>query len=768
MDRPSMSVSHRKGRVMSNKGKVLLLASAATIFWGPGTAYAQSATAPSEAAPVLPSAEAPTDGSNAAADASSETNAAPANGEIIVTAQRRAENLQKVPIAIAAFSGDNLAMAGVSDLQGLSTIVPGFNFQSVQGWATTRLRGIGTAAAGPGIESQVALYVDDVYYASSTATLFSFNNIAQVSVLKGPQGTLFGRNAVAGLAQVTTADPSGESAFRVTAGYGNYDTVKGAAYISGAVTDDVAMDIAVVGTRQGDGYGVNLFNGHDTRRTNFDIGVRSKLVAAPTDADKLTLIFDFSSMHGSQGSIRIDPGTNPGPGTGPIYGGKVWDIDADQDGYVNTKSGGISLKYIHEFDAVTISSITAYRKSWFDNFIDLDMTETPFQAIDQHQRDRQFSQELQFQSSSGSKLRWTAGLYYFDLRSSYDPIDFQLLGGPTLNLAYPLNSIKTFGTTNARSVAGYAQASYEILPSTNLTLGGRYTWEKRDLEGRQVIGFDLGIPSLTVPFAKVSQTVKKPTWRISVDHQLSDDLLLYASYNRGFKSGGYNVGALDAPPYRPEKLDAYEAGFKATLFDRAVTLNTSAFYYDYTNVQTQEIRDDGSIGIINGAAARLYGVDFDVTARLTDNLSVNGSIELLDAKFQSFPVAPVSTPQGGVPVVAGDVSGNHMPVASPFSGTFGFNYNVPTAVGTWAISSVVNYSDGWYTEPDNMIRQGAFARVNGTIKWTSQDERYSISLWGQNLTNAKVRGNGNTEATGVHVSSFDPPRTYGFTLGYNF
>lgn len=688
--------------------------------------------------------------------------------EIIVTAQRRAENLQKVPIAVSAFSGESLAKAGVNDIKGITTIVPGFNFQSVQGWATPRLRGIGTAAGGPGIESQVALYVDDVYYASSTSTLFSFNNIAQVSVLKGPQGTLFGRNAVAGLVQITTANPKQETEFRVAAGYGNYGTFKGSAYLSGALGKDVAMDVAVVGSHQADGYGVNLFTGKDTRRTDRDIAVRSKLVADLTPDDKVTMIADYASSRGSQSSIRLEPGTIPAPGTAGNSGGSVWDIDSERDVFVNTEGGGLSLKYAHDFGKATLSSISAMRKSTFENDLDLDVTRTPFQAINQRQKDRQISQEFQLQSARNHRFTWTVGVFYFDLRSAYRPLDFQLLGGPLGNFAFPLNSIKTFGTTTSESVAGYGQASYEIMPETRLTLGARYTWEKRSLVGSQVLGFDLGIPNVTIPFSKVSTTVQKPTWRVSLDRQVTDTLLAYVSYNRGFKSGGYNVGALDAPPYRPERLDAYETGFKATLLDRRVTFNGSGFYYNYKDVQTQQIRADGSIGIINGASARVYGLDLDLSARISSAFSLNGSLEFLNARYRGFPVAPVSTPQGGVPVVNGDVSGNHLPVASPFSATLGFNYEVDAMSGKIAFSGVMNYSDGWFTEPDNKIRQGSFARINGAIKWKSGDERYSVSVWGQNLSNAKVRGNATTLAFGTHVASFDPPRTYGFTLEYDF
>lgn len=688
--------------------------------------------------------------------------------EIIVTAQRRAENLQDVPVSVAAVSGSQLAAAGVSDLEGLRQVVPGLTFNSIQLNVQPRLRGIGSSTAGPGIEPGVAVYVDGVYYASATGALFSFNNVDQVSVLKGPQGTLFGRNAVAGLVQITTKTPGQDFQLEAHAGYGNYDTKKASFYVAGGLTDNLAVDLAATGVFQGKGYGRNLTLNTETNRMKRDVNLRSKAVYTPGEDTKITLTGDYSNTYGTMGAIHLERGTVPAPPTGPAFGGRVWDVTADYPGFNKVESGGGNLKVEHKFGSVNFLSISAYRSLRYNNALDLDVTGTPFQGIRQTQSDRQFSQELQLQSSSNGPFKWTLGGFYFNSRDASDPLRVQLFGA-AVSPFFPLVEVNTFGKQKTRSPAVYGQASYLLPSDTTITLGARYTSERREVYTFQVLKLVSPIPPVPLPPSQAQATFNKVTFRIAVDQKISDDAMVYGSFNRGFKSGGFNAQQLGAPAFRPEVLDAYEAGFKTRLFDRKATLNGSAFYYDYKDIQIQRINADGSLGILNGAKARAYGVDIDFAASLTEDLQITGGLEYLNTKFLNFPGAPLSTATGGTPVLLGPATGNRLPIAPAFTLSLSpqYTYHLPND-GTITLNSTLSYNSGWFTEPDNQFRQPRFVQLNAKVRWNSPSERYSVDLWAENITNSEVRTNAGTIANGNKFASFAPPRTFGIEVSYKY
>ncbi len=694
----------------------------------------------------------------------------PALEAITVTAQRRTENLQDVPIAVTAVSATQLAANGITDLEDLALVVPGLTFSNTQGNATPRLRGVGSSAFGPGIEPETAVYVDGVYYASSESSLFSFNNIEQVAVLKGPQGTLFGRNAVAGLVQITTKDPTQEFHGDVSAGYGSYRTETGSVYVTGGLTDTLAADFALQATHQGEGYGRNLATGAEANKIDHEIAARSKFLWKPAEGTRVALTLDYADSAGSTNDIRLDRGTTPGAGTGPAYGGSPWDIAADNQPYTVVTSKGAAVKVDQDFGTLRFSSISAYRTLDYHNTFDLDATAAPFQAFAQEQHDRQISQEFQLQSPRSSAIQWTTGFFYFNSRGSYAPLDLLLTGGPTGNPQFPVNLISTQTVERTKSYALYGQATKEILPQTNLTLGIRDTQENRSLDGTQTVDI-----FTTTPVAVVSTPAgnkissNKPTWRVSLDHHFTDAVMSYLSYNRGYKSGGFNAGSVTDAPFKPETLDAFELGTKTELLNRRLSVNAAGFYYDYKNIQTQYIEPGGAIGILNGAKAKIYGLDADLSAAVTTHFKVNAGIEMLHSKFASFPTdAPLSTAAGGVPVVLGSATGHELPIAPKFTESLGGNYSLPIAVGVVDVNAAVDRNSGWYTEVDNVVRQPAFTMVNAAVRWTSPDATTDVSLWGDNLSNEAVRTNGTTISYGNHVSAYAPPRTYGVKLNYRF
>lgn len=711
----------------------------------PQLAHAQSASPPS-----APQAE------NAGLD------------EIIVTAQRRSENLQDVPISVVAVTPTQLANSGVSNIQGLAALVPGV--QLLQGAATANpyIRGVGSQQVGPGLESPVAIYVDGVYYASNFGVPANLSNVAQVDVLKGPQGTLFGRNATGGLINITTRTPDADPALEVNASYGNYDASRVELYATTGLGPDLAIDFSGMLANQRDGYGTNFFNGQDIYRTGLDLNLRSKWLLTPSDRTKVTAIFDYQVLHSSVNAARILPGTDVPPIIGPNYGGKVWDASLSTQPYLNHKGGGASLKVEQDAGFAQIVNTLAWRKGRTTGALDLDATATNFTSVSPViQKEYQVSDELQLQSRGSGRLNWTVGGYYF-----YDNarIDETVLFGPTVSPVF--TGQQYFGKQETTSLAGFGQATWEFIDDTHLTLGGRYTHEKRDFVGSTfVLRGAVAIPTVS-DFAS-SSTYNRFTYRAAIDHRFSQELLAYASINNGFKSGGYNALAPTQAPFRPEKLTAYAVGLKSDLLDRKLRINVEAFYYDYTDLQVAVVLQLApgvtAPGIINGGAARVYGLDLDFQAQVSSALRVSGGFEYLHSRFtESSNNFAISSPSGTTPTTLGSVKGNTIPYSPDFVGNVAADYEFDLAGGRTNLNVTYQFNAGYFPEPDNVIKQSSFSLVNASVRWTSPNEAYSVSAWGKNLGNKAVIQNALTLAFGPHEGYYLPPRTYGVTVGVKF
>ena len=706
-------------------------------------------------------------GALAAGRAQAQSTAAPAPAastegqveDIIVTAQKRSERLQDVPIAITTVKGEQLSALNVVSAIDLRLAAPSLNSTDANGYFASSIRGVGSLNFAALAESPVALYIDGVYLAAAQANELALNNIQSVEVLKGPQGTLFGRNSTAGVIQITTATPSDVPTGKFSVGYANYDTLTGNAYISGGLADGLAADLAFVGRTQGKGWGKNIVTGSDVNRTKHDISVRSKIAWRPGPDTTVTLIGNYWDGGGSQGTNTAYPGKVSGLVPGRVNPDLGYDTDSDVDFFRSGWSAGGTLKIDHNVGNVRISSISAYRKTV--DFVSEDLDFTPFnlQSLEAWQRDSQFTQELQISSTGTSRLRWTAGLYYFDAKGSYRPLDLHLTAAG-INLTL-------YDTLTAKSGAAYAQATYEILDGTNLTLGGRYTSERRkDIDNSQIL--EIPFFGLTIPAAFPDRRVKanKFTYRISLDHRFSDEALVYASLNTGFKSGGYNPNAPTQAPYRPETVTAYEAGLKTDLFDRHLRFNAAGFYYDYKNIQVQKL-ENTSIFVFNGASARIYGADVDFTAVLGKAFTLTGGINWISPKFKKFPICSISSPAGGVPLTTGPCDGKQIPFAAKFSASLAANYSADLGAGKLLAGANVYYNSGFFFEPDNVLKQRRYAKVGASVKWRS-DSGLSVGVFGRNLTNRRTLGFAASQADGNVVASFVEPRTYGINLGYEF
>lgn len=685
--------------------------------------------------------------------------------EVVVTAQRRSENLQSVPIAVTALTADTLEKQGVGRSVDITNVTPGLVITPAVSAPQIYIRGVGTLNAAPGEESSNAVYFDGVYLAALPSAIFSLNNIERIEVLKGPQGTLFGRNATGGLIQVVTRDPSFENTYKVDLSYGNYETMAASAYVSGGLSDSVALDLAGYYSDQGEGFGTNLFNGREVGKTR-DKSVRSKLLWNAGENTVIKLAADYSQTATSAGPARsVIPGSVALGGQ--TYLGDPQDLNFNLHPYAETTGGGASLRIEHDWSWAKLLSITAYREGSFDVDSDQDSTALPIVNAEVRTDFSQLTQELQLQSNHDGRLQWIAGLFYLASETNQTP--FGLAGASQAAVG---GFTDRFASQDTDSYAVFAQGSYNFTDSTRLTTGVRFSKDERAIQGRD----ETGIGTLNVVDRETS--FDSTTWRLALDQKLGDDVMVYGSYSRGFKSGIYNLLAPTAPPVRPEQLDAFEVGIKSELFDRTVRANLSSFYYEYSDIQlTQQI--PGGVFLLNAAEATMYGLDAELLAEPIDGLTVRGGLNILHAEYDSFPGAPLTLPSpatcatnppsllpgprtGGNTTCATDAAGNDMVRAPKWTLSFSADYRWLTAIGAFTAAANYYYNDGYFPDPDNRIHVASYSLVNAELGWLSRNERVGVRLWARNLLDKEYYSNIVT-STGDNGTP-GLPRLVGITL----
>jgi len=753
---------------------------------------------------------------NSAASAQTASQGSDPLEEITVTANRRSENLQNVPIAITAVTATQFAQANITSTADIGMLVPGLNFQVGELNASPYIRGVGTSAANVGADNSVQTYVDGVLISGFNGGLQALNNIQQIEVDKGPQGTLFGRNTTGGVVNITTKTPTQEFHSDSMVSYGNYNTLSATEYVTGGIAKGLAADLAAYYSNQGDGWGKNLFDGSDVYKEN-DKAIRTKWVYTPTEHDTLTFTADYSVLISSvMGAETIIPGTytnwGPGPTTaaqrpdmaagvasgaiapGFVTGlptthtpGSLYNVDVAVDPYARWWQWGGSLKWNHDFGPVALNYIGAYR-DYRENLI---WNTSPTAGVQQvagwGNQTTELSQELQVLSAPASPIHWVGGIFLLHDAVKYlDP--FFIEGSSIAGVTAPgsdFSRVNFYGEQTTLSYAPYGQVTFPIpfVPRTNLTLGARYTHDTKDVQGTTTfnegplyLGFlpPADQPEINVGSISGKDTFTKTTYRIALDHQFTDDVMAYVSYNTGFKSGGYNMIPPSNQAYNPETLGAWETGIKTEFLDRKVRLNASAFYYNWSDLQVT-VYENTSAVTVNAAKARLYGLDVDFQAKPTDALTISGGFELLKDYFTSYPDAIFNVPQslaqgGGTIGVVESAEGNKLPYAPDATINLMVDYRIPLPIGTLGLNVSDYYSTGFRTTADNFIRQSAYDVLNSQIEWALPDQRTRIALWGKNLNDkiyaTQVRANNNPG--GFQVQTLAAPRTYGVSLRYSF
>jgi len=674
--------------------------------------------------------------------------------DIVVTAQRRGERLLDVPIAITAQSGEALAAANIRSTLDLPSVTPSLSFTSVSGGAVIFIRGVGNTNPIVGNEASIAVYVDGIYQPSLKGAQFSFNNIERIEVLKGPQGTLFGRNATGGAIQIVYRDPSHDPQVRGTLAYENYDTIQGDVYASTGLGDTLAIDVSGYYRDQRDGFGRYLPTGAENMKGHEYSG-RSKLVWTPTETTKITLGGSFLRIAGSlNNSQQLLPGSR-GIG-GVTFQGSIFDANTTRPPVGRVTQYNAMMKIEQEASFANIVSLTGYQRTRSYYYLDTDVTPRLIVDADLPERQDAYSQEFQLQSLAGSRISWIAGIYLYRNISGFDT----RLSGPGVAPAAFVQR-RTRGV--AESFAAFGQVTVPIAESTHLTLGGRYTLDDLRYRGTQQTQFGTSAPN------RQTNSHSEPTWRISLDHSFGDTLL-YASYNRGYKAGNFNlINVPSEAATQPEILDAYEIGLKGSAFDNRMTFSTAAFYYDYKNLQVLVNR-----GVIatteNAANARIKGLEGEITARPIRELSINVGVSYLDHEFRSYPNAvfyrPAASGMGNTAFV-GEAAGNRLPRTPNWTLNVGAQLTIPAGFGSFELAVNNYYNPGFYWHPDNRIRQGHYDLLNAGITVTTLDDRWSFKLFGRNLLNegyyvgVQESGTGDYGAPGT-------PRTYGVSVGVRF
>ncbi len=712
-------------------------------------------------------------------------------GDIIVTAQRRSELSRDVPISLTTLSADNIAKANITDTVGLEQLTPSLKIDRQGNFTAPALRGISATVTGPAMDNNVAIYVDGVYMPSTTAGTFDLPDIERVEVLKGPQGTLFGRNATGGAIQVFTKKPSYETEGMLSASYGRFNDFFLKGWVSLPVTTDVAA-ISVSGYyHKNDTYYKNI-------RPNSSLEgeeawqIRGKLRWDPTDNLEVLLSAAYGKrsetfaiygtpINGNSLTRVLDPKaiipTRP-------YEVALNDDSRPQVGRSLDLSGRIELS----LDSGTLTSITGYLTRDLSNVLDADMAYAPNGLsinYRPHSFDKYFSQEVSYASDLDGSLNFTLGGYYADGSGGWDPLGVDAPGTATDISIWSTQSVKTF--------AGFGEIYFDVTDRLSLIGGLRYSWEKRNLDGGAVFATYSGARPTFLKVGERSWDSFTP--RASIRYELTPTSNVYFTYSQGFKSGVFNSNnpftAFTASPpdvVNPEKIKSYEVGYKGRIGD-AVTLEAAAFHYDYTDMQTTFIvvlpGQAVPLSVLRNAdSARVNGVELDTSIKFSDMFDLRLAGAWVDAKYKKFVntaialpctdfaqpcgvTGPTPTRAGNNDTVAFNASGHRMIRAPEFTATATVNGHIPVGGGMLDLTGSLYYSTAVNYTLDGRVRQPSFAKIDARAAWTPEDSGLTISIYGKNLTDKAVYGGAfiTSVADAVHWS---PPRTYGVQVEYRF
>lgn len=736
--------------------------------------------------------------------------------EVIITAEKRSSTVQDTPLSIAAFSGDELEAAGIASTEGLSSLTPGLVVQK-EVIGKVVIRGVGTENFSVGSDPGVAIHQDGVYLARSSVSVFDFFDTERVEVLRGPQGTLYGRNATGGVINIISRKPEKDFGGYAKIDFGNYVKTRLEGALNVPFSDTVSGRLSVLSARR-DGYTENQFANAAARGIdqldNQDLwAVRGQIAFNPSDTFSGLLQVDLARDNSNPTAFKYFTHAAGDPN---VY----WTVPSDKrltslrevsQGYEQNIIGSnrtvpsigraitdaANLKLTWDLGGMTLTSQTAYRETVFSWLNDGDGTDVFFVTYFQDDDSEQLTQELQLASTGDGPLQWIVGGFYLkEDGKTFSGLAFNGLAGV---LGFPPGSIEGIlidGASNTKSYSAFAQATYALSDRTRLTGGIRYTKDEKDgdmfyllsnLEFTpQFVGFPAGLDWADV----LDDSWGATTPKIGIDHDFTDDIMGYVSATRGFKSGGFNLIGRQAP-YEPEYLWAYEAGLKTRFADGRATANFGVFQYDYKDMQVGKIVNASDV-LTNAGEATIRGFEAEVRAALGGGVELNAGLAYLDAKFDEFLTEDpaINAGPGALGPYAGacearasalgpqgvSLAGCDLRRSPPFSGNIGLQWSGAMAGGEVTLRGDYSYKDKQFFTQFNRdaVSQPAYGLLNLRAGWRSADDQWTITAYMDNVTDKDyyltVLESGIAPSPGglVPQAVMGAPRTYGVSLRVDF
>ncbi|MEP7244065.1 MAG: TonB-dependent receptor [Gammaproteobacteria bacterium] len=746
---------------------------------------------------------------------------------VVVTARLREEDAQQVPISLSVVTGATLAKTRTDNISQLSQLVPSLNYTSPNPRNTAyTIRGLGSsvlaiAQSNDGLEPGVGFYVDQVYHARPATAAFDFTDLERVEVLRGPQGTLFGKNTTAGAINITTRAPTFEREARAELSYGNFDYYQGKASLNDALIDSLlAGRVSAAVTGRG-----GVLDNVGTSRTSNDIhnvAARGQLLFTPTDALSVRFAGDYSSFKNNCcAQVFFGVGTTlkpaarqyPALAAGANYASPSFDpydrlTDIDAALKVDTNEGGVSATADWNLGPVTFTSVSAWRWWNWDAANDRDYTSLVIQT-QQHipSRQDQYSQEFRIASNGTNTVDYVAGLYWFAQTITGEPITqygpqatYWLLGPAPQFPSNLLDGYITDGDTrfHSDSYAAFGEATWHATNRLALTGGLRFTNEGKD--GRYSSTVAGGLATATPALVNAKLSILRPqsyaatvsdsalSGRVNIAYTLNGQVMPYALYAQGSKSGGINMSglplnaanlpALSTAVVLPEKNKTAELGVKTQLFDQRLLLDVDIYHTSVQDFQTNVV--DTGPGALRGYLAniekvRVQGAEADANFSVTDHFTGHITAAWTEGKYVSYKNGPCPLERIGSATTVCDLTGRPFSGTPRFAGSFGGEYVQPTQLGnasgnTYLQAEVTNRSDTYGDPSDSQYTLLAgYTLVNASLGFRSE-RGWEVSLWAKNLLDRDYMQNLTVQAgnSGLIVGTPSDPRAYGATVRVGF
>ena len=710
--------------------------------------------------------------------------------EVIVTAQKRAQNLQDIPIAVSAFSTADIERRNVSNIAQLADFTPNVIFDtttSISGLssgAAVFIRGIGQIDFGLTTDPGVGTYVDGVYMSRSVGGVLDTLDIERIEILRGPQGTLFGRNTMGGALNITSQRPGREFGGLAELTVGDFDRIDVRAAVDLPLGDTLGLRLAA-SSKQRDGYVDRLLVGDvlgDENRQSF----RAALLWTPGDRFEVYATADYAQIdEASAGSVLAGitqapnvivynlfdaPGNHvPGFGDGIPYDGRFITHDPDTtyaDGPTGTNLdiGGAALTLVWSLESLEIKSITAYRTTSGEFFRDPDNSPLVITHTSNPDYDHeQLTQEFTFTGEAG-RLEYVAGLFYLTEEGTDNVF---------VPLAPSLGFITNLADIDNESAAVYGQATWHVTDQWRLTGGLRYTEDDKTFTPFQRILFGAAgpAPGVSVPLIPddtVDARFDQATGRLAVEFKQNDEALYYASFTQGFKSGGFNfryvVPRDEALAFDPETVDSYEVGFKWQGAEDRLRLNANVFFMDYEDIQVQVFEVGGGPLTQNAGTAEIRGAELELMAVPTPPLNLSLALGYTNAEYTDL--NPPTTD-----LAASLTLDAWLPNTPEWTASASAEYTVPVAWGTLAFRIDYSHTDDLYNDAQNspFLFQDAYDLWNTAIRYTSPTEAWEVSLFGTNLGDERYITSGDSNfGLGFHEANYNRPREFGVSVRRHF